>query len=246
MENRRWIRSLIIASVLLFLATFIQLSSKTVLFALIILFVIYIFQKPFTQRKAWLLTGASVLFFLLNFFVFNSPTFRNHLIVDLKRDLDLKAPQQITDSRLDRWKLIVGVISQKPLLGNGAGTEQAILQNLYFSHKFYNSWLNRLNAHNQYLSLWMQNGLWGLMVYLGVLFYGFRVAINSNDWVMLSFMLVIAVSSLGEDMLLYNKNIFLFSILYSLFLITKKVAVFNKNNISETASKATLARFSTC
>lgn len=245
-ESRLWMRVVIVAAVLVFFAAIVQLSSKTVVFSLIVLFALYVVVKPFTRRKAWLITGISALLLLLSFVVIRSSTLQGHLVVDLKRDLDMKAPQDITDSRLDRWKLIAGVIKQKPLFGNGAGTEQDVLQNLYFTHKFYNSYLNHLNAHNQYLSLWMQSGLWGLIIYLLVLAYGFRIALQSADWIMLSFILAIAISSIGEDMLLYNKNIFLFSILYSMFLITKKIAVFHGNNTPETASEATLTQFSTC
>ena len=245
-EQQDQVRILLITAGLILLAGLIQLMSKTVLFSLIILFALYIFKKPFTFGKAWFLGCAGALILLLSFLTLRSSTLKERFITDLKRDLDMKAPRSIADSRLDRWKLIAGVIRQKPLLGSGTGTEQAILQDQYFNHKLYNSYLNHLNAHNQYLSLWMQSGLWGLIVYLLVLFYGFRVAFQSNDWVMLSFMLAIAVSSLGEDMLLYNKNIFLFSILYSLFLITKKAVVFNKNITSDAASKATITSFSTC
>jgi len=245
-ESKLWMRVVIAVAVLTFFAALVQLSSKTVLFSLIVLFGLYVVLKPFTPGKVWLVTGITMLLLLISFVVLRSSTLQDHLVVDLKRDFDMKAPQDITDSRLDRWKLIAGAIRQKPLLGNGAGTEQAVLQNLYFSHKFYNSYLNHLNAHNQYLSLWMQSGLWGLIVYLLVLTYGFRIAFQSADWVMLSFMLAIALSCMGEDMLLYNKNIFLFSILYSLFLTTKKVALFNKKNTLDTTSKATLTRFSTC
>lgn len=245
-ENRPWMRVVIVLAVLTFFAGIVQLSSKAVLFSLIVLFGLYVVLKPFTRRKVWLITGITMLLLLVTFIVLRSSTLQGHLVVDLKRDLDMKAPRDITDSRLDRWKLIVGVIKQKPLLGNGAGTEQAVLQYLYFSHKFYNSYLHHLNAHNQYLSLWMQSGVWGLIVYLLVLAYGLRIALQSEDWVMLSFMLAIAISSMGEDMLLYNKNIFLFSTLYSMFLITKKVALFDENNTPETTSKATLPQFSTC
>ncbi|MBC7398305.1 MAG: O-antigen ligase family protein, partial [Mucilaginibacter sp.] len=203
------------------LAGIIQLSSKSIfitLFLIINLAIPY-FLLTDKRRVRYLAvtTSLSVLVIVALFFTGN---FRVRLINDLKYDLALTGTDKAFDSRLDRWRTATELISKSPIIGYGAGSELGLLHENFFVKKYYNSFLNNLNAHNEYLSMLLKSGIIGLLIYLTTLWFGFKQALQRKDILFFTFMLLIAIVSLSENILDVDKGIIFYAFFFSFFIFS--------------------------
>jgi O-antigen ligase len=147
-------------------------------------------------------------------------TLRTRYISDLKTDLVHTATHKLTDSRWDRWSVATALIVKAPVIGHGAGSEISLLHEGFFIKKYYNSFLNRLNAHNEYLSFLIKSGIIGLLVYLYVLSFGFRVSLQKKDLLFFTFMLLVALVSFSENVLDVDKGVLFYAFFFSFFMFT--------------------------
>jgi O-antigen ligase len=199
-------------------AGIIQLSSKSVFVAL---FLIINIAFPFlllrgVQRKRFIIVAASISV-LIVIGIFNSRAFRDRYLTELRQDLSQSTAGETTDPRLARWEIAADLVSKSPFIGYGAGSEIGLLQEKYFAKKFYRSYLNGLNAHNEYLSFLIKSGVWGLAIYLVTIVYGFKKAIQKKDILFFSFMLLLAIVSLSENILDADKGVIYYSFFFSFF-----------------------------
>jgi O-antigen ligase len=204
---------------LILLAGLVQLGSKSIL---ITVFLIFILAFPYclpTWKKRLQFAGAvAVLSIIISGVILNSTTFRNKYINDLQTDLSPLKPGQNSEPRLARWEVISSVIKSSPIIGHGSGSEITILGDEFFKHKLYDSYTEKLNAHDQYLSFLLKSGIWGLAVYLIVLAYGFKIALQNKDVLFISFMLLVAIVSMSENILDMDKGVFFYGFFFSSFL----------------------------
>jgi O-antigen ligase len=135
-------------------------------------------------------------------------------------DLSKQQVDETEDGRLARWGVVIDYISKKPIIGYGAGSEIGLLQDGFFDRKLYNSYLNRLNAHNEYLSFLIKSGVIGLSVYLFTLAFGFNMAFRRRDILFLTFITTIAIVSLSENLLDVDKGIFFYALFFSFFVFS--------------------------
>ncbi len=203
-------------------AGLIQLGSKSVLFAFIIIinagFPFFLLQQK--ARKKFLLI--SVPFFaLLLVLILSVDVFKNRYMLMLKDDLSEHTGSASGNGRIERWNVAVDLIKKSPLAGTGSGSEIPLLRELYFERKMYSAYLDSLNAHNQYLSFLITSGIIGLFVYLGTLCWGFWLAAKAHDILLLSFMILVTIVSFAEDLLDVNKGIFFYAFFFS-FLVWQK------------------------
>jgi O-antigen ligase len=199
-------------------AGIIQLSSKSILVALFIIINIAFpyFMLQGARRRQYIMVSIFISC-LAVIGIINSRTLRDRYWAELKEDLSPSVAGQTTEPRLERWEIAVKLIEQSPIIGYGAGTEIQLLQQRYFAKKSYSSYLHRLNAHNQYMSFMIKSGIWGLAVYLATLAYGFKRAVRERDVVFLSFMILIAIVSLSENVLDADKGVMFYSFFFSFF-----------------------------
>lgn len=203
---------------LILAAGIIQLSSKSVVVALFLVINIAfpVFVLKGKARKRFVMASGFV-FILLAIGVLSSHGFRARYFTELKEDLSKPTVGETTDPRLSRWQISVDLIKQKPLTGYGAGSETGLLDDQYFAKKYYRSYLNNLNAHNEYLSFMIKTGIWGLAVYLAVLAFGFKKAMQKKDIIFFSFMMLLAVVSLSENILDVDKGVMFYSFFFGYF-----------------------------
>ncbi len=199
-------------------AGIIQLSSKSIFAAL---FLVINFAIPWFllqgKRRLWYMLTTIGLSCILVAVIFNSRALRDRYLVELREDLSPAFAGQTVEPRLERWKIAVNLIKKSPIIGYGTGSEIQLLQEQYFAKKFYSSYLHRLNSHNQYLSFLIKTGIWGLSIYIITLVYGFNRAIKKQDVIFFSFMILIAVVSLSENVLDADKGVMFYSIFLSYF-----------------------------
>ncbi len=198
----------------------LQLASRSVFLATLLIFNLSIpfFLLKGKKRKKFIFFSACFSLIVIGLLT-ASGSLRTRYLTTLKQDLTIAGvPQNLSESRMRRWHYMGELIRQRPVLGYGSGTEVNLLKDNYFEHGLYNSFLHELNADNEYISLLLKNGILGLFVYVMVLFLGFRYAIRSKDFFFFSFLLIIAVVSISENILDVNKGIFFFSFFFSFFM----------------------------
>jgi O-antigen ligase len=175
------------------------------------------------NRTRFLLYSLSVSVLLVSG-IYSLQAFRNRFIGTLQNDLSDSKGAVSMNGRLDRWKVAVDLIKKSPFLGTGSGSEIPLLKESYFNRKMYGPYIFSLNAHNQYLSFLITSGIVGLLIYLGTLGWGFRHSIKNKDVLLFSFIILIIIVSLSEDLLDVNKGIFFYSFFYSFFIRSESIS----------------------
>ncbi len=235
------------ACIVVLLLSLIQLSSRAVIIATLLIINLglpfFLLQK--TVRRNFIICSL-ILSALAILSVTAIDSFKKRFVTELKQDL--QKPEngfQIFESRASRWKIAWQLIGHSPVIGYGSGSEGKILKEKYYQNRMYVSYLNELNAHNEYLSIMLKSGVIGLIVYLYLLTTGFINSFRKNDFFFASFLTIIIVVSVSENILDTNKGIFFFSFFFSFFawpiskykLISfpftkyKKIPIQNKNEI---------------
>jgi O-antigen ligase len=229
-EQQFFNRLFYLACCILLTAGLIQLCSKTVFIVLIIVInagVPYFLLKG-VGRKRFILIAASVSV-LVFAGIFSSRTFKARYITGMTDDLSSKQVNETTDTRLARWKAAVELIGKSPVIGYGAGSETGLLHESFFSKKMYSSFLNHLNAHNQYLSFLIKSGIIGLLCYLATLAFGFNFAFRRGDILFFTFIILIAFVSLSETMFDVDKGVFYYAFFFSFFIFSYELPPAGKN-----------------
>jgi len=190
------------------------LGSKSVFAALFLTInvALPLFLLAGKARKRFILISASLTALLIGV-ICSSGTFRERYLTELRTDFSGSKNDIDVEPRVLRWGAAVDLIKRAPVIGHGAGSEIPLLKEKYFERKYYTSYLNGLNAHDQYLSLLIKSGIWGLLAYLTTLIFGFRFAIKKKDIMLFSLMTLVAVVSVSENILDMDKGV----IFYSLF-----------------------------
>lgn len=203
-------------AVILLFAGIIHLGSKAVLVVVLIgvNIVIPYFMIPATKRLRFV-TAATVLSLIVIACSVSVGSFKERFVTDLANDLSKPVTDESVEPRLVRWEAAMQLIKQKPVFGYGAGSELSILGNKYFHDKLYIAYLNRLNAHNQYLTFLLNSGIIGLLIYLAILFYMVRTALWRRDMLFFVFALLIITVSLSESLLNAEKGVYFYSFFLS-------------------------------
>jgi O-antigen ligase len=100
---------------------------------------------------------------------------------------------------------------------------KGIIKEKYFEKKLFTSYLHEFNAHNEYLSFLIKTGIIGFALFIYVLYFGFAAALQRQDILFLSFMVLISIVAISENFLDVNKGIFFYSFFFSFFLLSSKV-----------------------
>jgi O-antigen ligase len=199
----------------------LQLSSKSIFIALLLIINIVLpwFMLKGRSRFRFVVVSAA-LFIVVMAGIYTRDTFKERYVTDLKKDLSQSTDAELTDPRLARWSVAIGVGVQSPVIGHGAGTEIGLLKDPFFDHQFYRSYLAGLNAHNQFISFFIKSGIIGLLIYLFVLAFGIRVAIAKRDLLLMAFMVIITTVSFSENFLDVDKGIFFYGVFFSLLTLS--------------------------
>jgi len=207
----------LICSIIL-IAGIIQLSSKSIFITLLIAINIAIpyFLLRGKKRLRFIIISTSITVFAI-VAIFNSGVFKERYVAELRNDLSKSIHGAPIDSRLSRWEVAIELIKTSPVIGYGAGSEIGLLQESFFNKKLFNSYLNRLNAHSEYLSFLLKSGIIGLLAYLSTLVFGFNIALKRKDLIFFTFMTMIAIISLSENLLDVDKGIFFYAFFFSFF-----------------------------
>ncbi len=206
-------------------AGLLQLSSKSIFITLVIVLTVALPLFLLTgTRRIKFVAFAGIVSIAAVLLIFNSGALRKRYFTELSHDLTKTEAGAPNDSRLARWAAAGHLIAKRPVAGYGAGSEISLLQDEFYKDGLFNSYLNRLNSHSEYLSFVLKSGLIGLLAYLTTLAFGFIKAIRKKDLLFFTFMLLIAIVSLSENLLDVDKGIFFYAYFFSFFIFSNEEA----------------------
>jgi O-antigen ligase len=205
----------------------LQLSSRAVFIALLVVMnVVFPVIVLRGKRRIRFMTVSILLSCLIVFGIMRIDSFKVRYVSELKKDLTQKLDLiEINEPRITRWKATLEIIKGSPIIGYGLGSEKKLLKEKYFQEKLFNSYLNEFNTHDEYLSFLLKNGILGLALFLYVLYFGFADAWHKKDPMFLSFMILVSIVCISENLLDLNKGIFFYTFFFSVFLAKKKVGI---------------------
>ncbi|MGI8893884.1 MAG: O-antigen ligase family protein [Bacteroidia bacterium] len=126
--------------------------------------------------------------------------------------------------RLEFWKASMGILKNNLIFGVGTGDINDEFKNYYVQS---NSVLNerwRLRSHNQYLSIAVAFGIFGLAYFIFALIYPMIITKRYNSFLYLSFWITAVLSMITEDTLETQAGVtfFAFFNVFYLFCLPKK------------------------
>lgn len=190
------------------------LASRNTLIATLLL-VLFIVPLFFVRNKVrfYVISGIVLASCILIFskVSYINQRFSSNLIADILTDSNSEYKLQGAEPRILRWEAALELIACSPAIGYGTGDEIDMLKTKYVEHELFVSYIESFNAHNQYLSYALKNGIAGLVVFLGLLAYYLALAIRSKSFVYTCFLLLIVIGFFSENILDANKGIFFFA-----------------------------------
>jgi O-antigen ligase len=217
LEKRLVVRISYVACIGILLAGLIQLASRSVFIAmiLVVITVSTLFLSRGLQRSGFLMAAAGILLIAV-LGISRIDSLKKRYVADFKDDLtQASSNNDILESRVSRWNCAVALCLESPVIGHGSGSEKRLLKEKYFERKLYHSYIKELNAHNQYLSILLKTGLLGLLVFLGMLLCAYRIAWKNKDMILTGFLIVFSIVSFSENTLDVNKGIFFYAFFLS-------------------------------
>lgn len=152
-----------------FLLVIFQLSSKVGIVTCFLIHFIFILQKIKNKSLGLILIGVLVILGIL-FFSYNP---RGKVLVEKfsKEGFSINPDERFGYTlRLMSWDASLELISENPILGVGVEDVQEELNDKY-KRKGYNEALKEsLNSHNQFFQIYLECGILGLLIILGMLY----------------------------------------------------------------------------
>lgn len=175
------------------------------------------FIKTNRYRLLWL-----VFMFLLipvSIFVINK-NLRIQNIFKAKAE-EQKTEIKIQDDRLKIWKSAINIISDNLIVGVGIGDVRDELVKEYNRQDEIRLSENRLNAHNQFLEVFIENGLIGFVIFLSLISFMIYLAISEANLIYGLFILMMIVFFMFETTLYRLAGVSFFSLFSFLLLYYK-------------------------
>ncbi|WP_289043715.1 O-antigen ligase family protein [uncultured Olleya sp.] len=206
------------------------LSRKGVILALIIsLTLIFVFYKK--NNLKIIILASIAFFFLVTSLLFFIPQ-TNKRISEMfdKATYVNKNETNSTSNRLQIYKCAIDLIKEKPIFGYGIEDDRKALyqcfkERLYYLYEF------RFNTHNQYLSIVMKVGLFGLLAFLFFLGYNLKMATITNDWLFVGIIVFFSIIMFFENILERQNGVMLFSFLINYLAFKNSLLLDRKNKI---------------
>lgn len=202
--------SLFILIIVLSFGLFLSMSRIIIItYLLLVIFVVphHVFKGRMVRYSQMALI--SFIFLFMAILYIKIPYFKERVKNDFLLDLGLDDQRRLDkggslgSSRILRWKCALKEIIEEPILGHGVGDGQPALRDCYEQDGLTIAYDLDYNSHNQYLDILLNNGLIGIIVFIGSLTYAFR----SKDFIYVSFGIIILMSCMTENILDRQKGV---------------------------------------
>lgn len=124
--------------------------------------------------------------------------------------------------RYEYWKTALHIIAQYPLFGVGTGDVQLAFDEQYVKENSPLGMDLRFHSHNQYLTIAVAFGIFGLIWFLVALFYPMYKQKRFLDYLYITFFIVTMTSFLNEDTLETQAGVTFYVFFNTLFLFANR------------------------
>jgi O-antigen ligase len=209
---------LLVALILIIIATVLFLSRRGPILALIISFIPLLnnlFKR--TEKKKLILRIVAIVLILSGcIIVFVKPINKRILeVVNVKTYLGKNETNSV-NNRVQIYKCAIELIENKPIFGYGIGRDKKELYDCYKENLYY-LYENKFNTHNQYFSILLRSGIIGFIIFLCFMCYNYNIAIRSGDLIFLSILLFYTVIFLFENVLERQNGVIFFAFIINYF-----------------------------
>lgn len=105
------------------------------------------------------------------------------------------------DLRYREWYAATKLIKENFWFGTSPANASEQLNNMYGKLGYDIALKNSFNAHNQYLQSFLENGIFGFLILIFIIAYGFIAAIKQHNFLLFFLVLLLSVNFLFESML---------------------------------------------
>jgi O-antigen ligase len=127
------------------------------------------------------------------------------------------ADAESTAVRMLIWKAANQVITENFVLGTGTGDSKDALMHEYEKRGMTGAIEHRLNAHNEFYQVFVSIGLIGFLVLCMQLLIPLIASLKENNWIYVSFLLIILLNFLTESMLEAEAGVIFYAFFNSIF-----------------------------
>jgi hypothetical protein len=124
--------------------------------------------------------------------------------------------------RLEFWKASIGIISEHWITGVGTGDMNIAFADQYEKMQSKLSPDQRWRSHNQFLSIFVGFGIFGLIWFLTAIFYPPFMLRRQDDFFVAVFLIIAVLSMITEDTIESQTGVTFIALFYSLFLFARK------------------------
>ncbi len=221
-------RMILVISIVVFLSGYtILLGVRLLVFCLFLILLFFIFRYISSMVYRLTLAISFIVLTLMSLIFVPSLNRKWIELVDfspqnkirLDEDASLKRSWGGKAIRFAIWECSKDIIKRNWLFGVGTGDVQDSLQEAYAQRKFYfAAHYNKYNSHNQYLEMWLANGIPGLLIYILCLVVPLVIHFRESsalDYVL--FLCLLIFLSFTESFLNINKGTIIYSFFNSIF-----------------------------
>jgi len=198
-------------------------QSKAGIFSMLIVAIYLLYIAIVRLKSIFTKLSLGVLTVTIFFIVFGGNERMNEMVNSVEV---VKETGQSSDTsvglRLSIWEIAAKQIPNNWLLGVGAGDIKPTLIKQYIKENLTIAYQYNVNVHNQYLETLLGQGLVGFSLLLLFLYFGFKTAIKSKEWLITSFLITIALGMLPESMLNIQAGTTFIGFFYYFFLTFSK------------------------
>jgi O-antigen ligase len=194
----------------IFLFFIFLVSNKASFIALALILILKLHTWNVNRSKKAI--GVSLFAMVLTAVVFLNPRIKESVvnIVEGKMTLNKEARYGFA-TRLLSWDAAVSLIKEKPVFGYGHAVTQEALNKKYQEEGYIFPLKESYNAHNLWLQSWLENGLFAIIILLGIFLVLFQKSWHKP--LFLAFVLILLTNSLFEGMFNRFSGIIFFSFL---------------------------------
>ena len=233
--NQPVYRIVCISLIIIYLEAFIfLLSSKAGVIMLItteILFILFLIFKKIGLIRIILVSVIMVMAFFVfsRVFPFASARISKADSMISSTHTVQTNPNDGTLSRIEIWKVSIGLIRKHFIFGVGTGDVKDVFMDAYQQQNLYPVLKKRLNAHNQYFQTFITLGILGFSLLLASLLIPAYLSLRNGNYLYTLFLLIFAINILFESMLETQAGV-IFYAFFNTFLFSKSaVATTNAN-----------------
>ncbi len=217
------------AGILFFFVQLFQLSARTSLAVSLLTFLLAAF---FYLRKGEILPIKKrhfvfiLLFSTLSYFALQGFNNRFNQVSNAMTSTpadQVQSEYNSTTGRMEIWKESMEILQDNWLIGTGTGDVKDELMKTYEKHQFHYALEKKLNAHNQFLQIWLTLGIVGLLLLIWSLALPIYRLKSQGQPLFALFALVIILNSMTESILEVQKGVLFFVFFYSLLVAGKEI-----------------------